>query len=241
MSGGSAFVTTPTPRSDVIVQDLEGDRWLVTLQGEHDASTAPAVREQVEAVFRTGTAMVVDLSPTVFIDSSILAVLLFAKQQADESDEKRLGLVVAEHTPPDRLLRLAGARRLFDVYQSVEDALAEFDDADVASLARWKQRKQRIIKNELAFRDYNNRRLQAEDIPPTDDSELIPFVCECGDTDCIESLAVTAAEFVQAHAAPNLFLVKPGHVYPDVESIVLEQPTFAIVEKHATALRNAGL
>lgn len=231
-------MTTPSPRSDVIVQDLKGHRWLVTLQGEHDASTAPNLRDQVEAIFRTGTSVVVDLSPTSFIDSSILSVLLAAKREADTSDEKRFGLVVSEHTPPDRLLRLAGALRLFDVYQSVEEALAALDD-DVASRTRWKERTRRIVKNEQAFRDYNNRRLQVEDIPPTDDSELIPFVCECGDTDCIEALSVTAAEFVQAHAAPNLFLVKPGHVYPDVEQIIIEHPSYVIVAKHPAAIRQA--
>jgi anti-sigma B factor antagonist len=230
---------TPTPRGDVIVQDLGGDRWLITLQGEHDVSTAPALSGRLEAVYGTGATVVVDLSETSFIDSSVLALLLAAKDTADASDDKRFGLVVADHTPPDRLLRLVGVRRLFDVFESIEDALAEFDDDDAASQARWKQRKQRIIKNEQAFRDYNNRRLEVEDVSPADDSELIPFVCECGDQDCIESLAVTAAEFVQAHAAPNLFLVKPGHVYRDVEHVIVEQPTFAIVEKHASAVRQA--
>ncbi len=226
----------PTPRNDVIVQDLEGDRWLVTLQGEHDVSTAQAVRDQLEAVFRTGTAVVVDLSTTPFIDSSILAVLLDANRVTESSDEKRFGLVVAEGSPPERLLRLVGMMRHFDVFRTVEDALAEFDDDNVVSLKRWKERKQRIVKNELEFRDYNNRRLQVEDVAPTDDEELLPFICECGNEDCIEALAVTAAQFVEAHAAPNRFLVKPGHVYPDVERVIFEQPTFAIVEKYTSAV-----
>jgi anti-sigma B factor antagonist len=220
-------------RSDVIVQDLEGDRWLFTLQGEHDASTAPAIREQLDAVFRTGTAVVVDLSTTSFIDSSTLAVLVDANKVTESSEGKRFGLVVGPGTPPERLLRLVGLLRHFDVFRSVEEALAEFDDDNVVSLDRWKQRKQRIIKNELEFRDYNNRRLKVEDVAPTDTEELIPFVCECGDSDCIETLAVTAAQFVEAHAEPNRFLIKPGHVYPDVERIIAEQPTYAVVEKYS--------
>jgi anti-anti-sigma factor len=233
---------TPAPRSEVIVQDLTDDRWLVTLHGEHDASTDQAIRDKLDAIFRTGTAVVVDLSPTTFIDSSILALLLSAKATADASDDKRFGLVVAEHTPPDRLLRLVGALRLFDVFDSVEAALAAFDDDDdVASQTRWRERKLRIVKNEQAFRDYNNRRLQVEEISPGDDSELIPFVCECGDSDCIESLAITAAQFVQAHAAPNLFLVKPGHVYPDVEQVVFEHSSYVIVEKHESVVQAADV
>jgi anti-anti-sigma factor len=222
-------------RSDVIVQDLEGDRWLFTLQGEHDASTAPAIREQLDAVFRTGTAVVVDLSTTLFIDSSILAVLVDANTMAESSEGKRFGLVVGQATPPERLLRLVGLLRHFEVFRSVEEALAEFDDDNVVSLDRWKERKLRIVKNEHEFRDYNNRRLQAEDVPPTDTEELIPFVCECGDSDCIETLAITAAQFVEAHGEPNRFLIKPGHVYPDVERVIAEQPTYAVVEKYIAA------
>lgn len=229
---------TPTPRNDVIVEDLKADRWLVTLQGEHDLSTARVLRDQLKAVFRTGTAVVVDLSTTPFIDSSIIAVLVDANRRTEASDEKRFGLVVAPETQPERLLGLVGLLRVMDVYRSVEAALAEFDDDDVISMKRWKERKQRIVKNEQEFRDYNNRRLQVEDVSPTDTEALLPFVCECGDTDCIETLAVTPAQFVDAHSAPNRFLVKPGHVYPDVERITVEQPTYAIVEKYGSAMRS---
>ena len=97
---------TPTPRNDVIVEDLKADRWLVTLQGEHDLSTARVLRDQLKAVFRTGTAVVVDLSTTPFIDSSIIAVLVDANRRTEASDEKRFGLVVAPETQPERLLGL---------------------------------------------------------------------------------------------------------------------------------------
>ena len=228
----------PGPRSDVIVQDLPGDRWLVTLQGEHDMSTAPVLRDQLQAVFRTGTAVVVDLSVTPFIDSSILHVLNDANTQAAGGECERFGLVMAKDSPPERLFDLVGVLREFEVFGSVEDALAEFDGENVVSMRRWNERKQRIVKNEQAFRDYNNRRLQGEDVPATDTEDLIPFMCECGDEDCIETLAVTAAQFTEAHSAPNLFLVKPGHVYPDVERVIGEQSTYAIVEKYTSAIQS---
>src|SRR6185437_14014413 len=72
----------------------------------HDLSTAPVLRDQLEAVFRTGTAVVVDLSATPFIDSSIIAVLFDANQRTEGSDEKRFGVVVAPETEPERLLGL---------------------------------------------------------------------------------------------------------------------------------------
>ena len=75
------------------------------------------------------------------------------------------------------------------------------------------------------------RRLQLENADETDDEERLPFLCECGDRDCVEALMLTAAEFTEAHSAANTFVVKPGHVYPDVERLVAEHGTFGVVEK----------
>jgi hypothetical protein len=50
---------------------------------------------------------------------------------------------------------------------------------------------------------------------------------------------ITAAEFSEAHSAPNRFIVKPGHVYPDVEHVVAEERTFAVVEKPRGAFKQA--
>ena len=40
-----------------------------------------------------------------------------------------------------------------------------------------------------------------------------------------------AGKFMQAHSAANVFIVAPGHVYPDVERLVSQHDTFGIVEK----------
>jgi 5-bromo-4-chloroindolyl phosphate hydrolysis protein len=42
---------------------------------------------------------------------------------------------------------------------------------------------------------------------------------------------ITAEQFTAAHSAPNRFLVRPGHVYDDVERVVEEHDTFTVVEK----------
>jgi len=55
-------------------------------------------------------------------------------------------------------------------------------------------RRDRLVKNELAFRDYNNRRVEVEQQAVAVDGvedELVPFVCECGSADCIGALLVT--------------------------------------------------
>jgi hypothetical protein len=68
--------------------------------------------------------------------------------------------------------------------------------AVVVPQARWESlmsnngwesvRRDRLVKNELAFRDHNNRRAGVEEQAGDDvDDELVPFVCECGSADCI--------------------------------------------------------
>ena len=228
----------------VTVTDLPGDRWLVSLAGEHDLSTAEGLRDSLWSIFRTGTTVVIDLTTTTFIDSSTLAVLIDADRYAHEHDCEQIGLVVAKDTPPERLFSLVGAHRIFATFATAEEAFAYFDSTapstDAGAAARRHERKQRIVKNEQAFRDHNNRRLQQEPVDETDDQELIPFVCECGDNDCHQALVITAAQFSQAHSAPNLFIVKPGHVYPELERIVAQEATFAVVEKQPAALTQAS-
>jgi anti-sigma B factor antagonist len=218
-----------------IVTDLPGDRWLVTLEGEHDLSTAADLRDKLRAVFLSGTALVIDLSATTFVDSSTLAVLVDADRYAQDHVGDQFGIVVRPNSAAERLFALTGVRRVFRIFDSVDDAFAAFEAASsreaAAAAERWQERKQRIVKNEQAFRDYNDRRLQHEPVDATDDREPIPFVCECGDKDCIEALVITAEQFTAAHSAPNRFLVRPGHVYDDVERVVEEHDTFTVVEK----------
>jgi hypothetical protein len=42
---------------------------------------------------------------------------------------------------------------------------------------------------------------------------------------------VTASEFVEAHSAPNRFMVLPGHVFADVEHVVARNEGYEVVEK----------
>jgi anti-anti-sigma factor len=219
---------------EVVVSDLPGDRWLVTLTGEHDLSTAAELGDRLDAIFATGTALVVDLRQAQVIDSSILRVLVEADRTAATSRCEHFALVVAQDSEVLRVLDRAGVRRVFQVFGSEEEAFAHFDVSDGVPtdvVERWMTRKQRIVKNEQEFRDYNNRRMQLENADETDDQERLPFLCECGDRDCVEALMLTAAEFTEAHSAANTFVVKPGHVYPDVERLVAEHDTFGIVEK----------
>jgi len=219
---------------EIVISALPGDRWLVTLKGEHDLSTADELGDLLAAIFATGTSLVVDLRETQFIDSSILLVLLEADRTATSSPCEHFALVVPQGGHVLRVFDLAGVRRVFQVVGSEEEAFAHFDASEgipTDVIERWMTRKQRIVKNEQEFRDYNNRRMQVETAAATDNDDLVPFLCECGDRDCVNALMLTPAEFMQAHTAANVFIVKPGHVYPDVERLLAQHDTFGIVEK----------
>ena len=61
----------------------EGGVAVVKLRGEHDLSTAQAVRSALRSAVESGPpAVVVDLSDTTFLDSSILGALIGAYRVA---------------------------------------------------------------------------------------------------------------------------------------------------------------
>jgi hypothetical protein len=97
-------------------------------------------------------------------------------------------------------------------------------------------RRERLVKNEMAFRDYNNRRVEIEQravaVDEHREDEVAPFVCECGNADCIGALMVTVDEYETAHSTPDRFIVKPEHVYPDVEHVLEHHDHYWVVEKH---------
>ena len=54
---------------EVVIERDEG-AWVLTLRGEHDLSTATAVRDALRHVFDAGSAVVVDLSAVTFMAPS---------------------------------------------------------------------------------------------------------------------------------------------------------------------------
>lgn len=97
-------------------------------------------------------------------------------------------------------------------------------------------RRDRLVKNELAFRDYNNRRVgfeqSAGEAEARVEEEVVPFVCECGNSDCISAVSVTIGHYEDVHSAPNRFIVRPEHVYPDVEQVTERHRDHWVVEKY---------
>ena len=91
-------------------------------------------------------------------------------------------------------------------------------------------REQRLAENEAAFRDVNES-LRYVAGQGTATVEPMRLVCECGDAGCAEFVEVTAGEYEGVRAVPTHFIVRPGHVAPEVERVVEEHDRFSVVEK----------
>ena len=95
-------------------------------------------------------------------------------------------------------------------------------------------REERIALNEAAFREVNER---IEDLAETFDlkTQVLDFVCECGDANCMERLSMTRAEYEQLRSDAHQFAVHPGHEYPEVESVSARRKGYDVVVKNRGA------
>jgi hypothetical protein len=86
--------------------------------------------------------------------------------------------------------------------------------------------KDRLARNEAIFRSINER---VEEVQAAEETD---FLCECGNLDCTQTIAMSKAEYEKVRADATTFAVIPGHVLEDVESVVEETDRFTIVQKH---------
>src|SRR4051794_35549524 len=87
-------------------------------------------------------------------------------------------------------------------------------------------------KNQAIIREVNERIEQL-----ADDAAHPEFLCECADTNCVETIEAPIAEYEALRSSPVQFLVKPGHDYPEFERVVEENENYAVVEKFGEAAR----
>jgi anti-sigma B factor antagonist len=97
---------------------------VVALPGEHDLASAPRVREVLSEAESHGGPIVVELTPTEFMDSSILGVLLGALRRAREEQRGfTFALDREDGSIVSRLFEVTGLFSLFPVYTTRSDAL----------------------------------------------------------------------------------------------------------------------
>ena len=97
---------------------------VVTISGEHDLSTAPNLRRQLESLLDERAITVVDLSPATFIDSSILGVILDGRRRAGDAEVGFAVLHSDGSEAVDRVLEVTGLRAELPVHARREEAVS---------------------------------------------------------------------------------------------------------------------
>jgi hypothetical protein len=89
----------------------------------------------------------------------------------------------------------------------------------------------RVARNEALFRQVNERVRDVSQAFATLDPTPVDFVCECGNQDCTEPVALRLHEYEAVRAVPTHFFVLANHVIPEVETVVSEHGSYVVVEK----------
>ena len=92
-------------------------------------------------------------------------------------------------------------------------------------------RQRRIGENEVIFREVNERVRETNETFDIG-TGIAEFVCECGTASCVERIRLSLAEYEGVRADPTTFLVRPGHVIPDVEVVVGSGEGYEVVQKN---------
>lgn len=85
-----------------------------------------------------------------------------------------------------------------------------------------------LARNEAFFRTVNEGIAEASERFESEEAE---FLCECGDPACTDRVEVPLDEYENVREHPTRFLVRRGHVAPEVEQVVTRRRRYAIVEK----------
>jgi hypothetical protein len=96
------------------------------------------------------------------------------------------------------------------------------------------QREVRAGSNQSLFRAVNEQMSTLNQAFATV-TETFTIACECADSSCVEKLEIHPHEYFAVRSEPRQFAVLPGHVYPDVETVVSESYAYVVVEKIAAA------
>jgi hypothetical protein len=88
------------------------------------------------------------------------------------------------------------------------------------------ERLERLARNQSLFREVNER---IEEVGGT--ANVVEFVCECSDRECVSTVELELAEYERIRAESTWFVVKTGHNLPEIERIIAQDDGYAVVEK----------
>jgi len=99
------------------------------------------------------------------------------------------------------------------------------------NLASQHEREIRAARNQSLFRAVNE---QIVDLTGGATDTFV-IACECADTTCIETVEIDRDAYLAVRREPRRFVVRPGHIYPEVENVVADFSAYVVVEKVAAA------
>jgi anti-anti-sigma factor len=117
-TSGDAYPLADTMTTSVSVHD---EATVLTVAGEVDLATAPALESAIEATLNgKPTAVIIDLSKVTFLASAGMAALVAAHQRAGDTTR----VVVVAHGPATgRQLTVTGLDQVFSIHTTLDQAL----------------------------------------------------------------------------------------------------------------------
>src|SRR5215203_2384588 len=117
---------------DIKTEHVNDDTYVISLTGEVDLYTAPEFKQQLlEVIGQGGKEVIVDFSDTTFIDSTTLGVLVGGVKRLRTNDGQ-LSLVCSDRNIT-KIFEITGLDRVFTIYPSREEALANAGSSSQAS------------------------------------------------------------------------------------------------------------
>ena len=90
-------------------------------------------------------------------------------------------------------------------------------------------REERVAKNEVLFREVNERIQEAA--RRADFQGPTVFICECGREECAEPIELTLQEYEDVRSEATRFAIASNHAIEDVEHVVERHGRYVVVEK----------
>src|SRR3954447_24615527 len=90
-------------------------------------------------------------------------------------------------------------------------------------------RTQDVALVEAVFRIANERMSRWEERHVARPDEL--YMCECASRPCRQRIRLTREQYESVRSDVRHFVVVPGHVIPDLETVVRSFPSYEVIEK----------
>jgi hypothetical protein len=96
-------------------------------------------------------------------------------------------------------------------------------------------REAREGRNEALWREVNERVNELNEAHDVAVELVTDWVCECPEESCSDRIGLTTEEYERVRTDSRHFLVAPGHVDPEVETVAERHERYWVVEKRGEA------